>query len=63
VLTDLLKDLILPRTDATVAAQAAILVVLVTLGVWRTWHIPELRLLVLALGVFVFGLMVLRASH
>jgi hypothetical protein len=63
VLTDFLKDLILPRTDAMVAAQAVILVILVGLGVWHTWHIPELRLLVLGLGVFIFGLMVLRAAH
>lgn len=63
MLTDLLTDLLRPKTDVMVAVQLVILIVLVSLGLWRTWHTPEIRLLVLALGVFVLGLMVLRASH
>lgn len=56
-------DLIWPTTDAGVVAQLIILAVLVGVGVWRTWHVPELRLFVIGLGVFVLGLMALRASH
>lgn len=63
MLTDLIRDVLLPKTDLMVGVQAVILLALVSLGVWRTWHIPELRLLVLALGIFGLGLMVLRASH
>lgn len=63
MLAELLRDLVLPRTDAMVAVQLVVLVGLVAVGVWRTWHAPEWRLLVLAVGVFVLGLMVLRASH
>lgn len=63
MLTDLIRDVLLPKTDLMVGVQAVILLALVSFGVWRTWHIPELRLLVLALGIFVLGLMVLRASH
>lgn len=63
MLADLLKDLISPRTDAGVFLQVALLFVLVGVGAWRTWHVRELRLLVVSLGVFVLGLMALRAAH
>lgn len=56
-------DLLWPTTDAAVLAQVVILVLLVGVGLWRTWRVPELRLFVLGLGVFVLGLMALRASH
>lgn len=59
----MLTDLIWPTTDAGVVAQLVLLVVLVAVAVWRTWHIPELRLFALSLGVFVLGLMALRAAH
>lgn len=62
-ITDLARDLILPKTDAMVVAQVVILIGLVGFGVWRTWRIPELRLLVIGGGVFILGLMMLRASH
>lgn len=59
----LVDELLQPRTDAGVLAQVVLLVVLVALGVWRTWHEPDLRRLVLGIGVFVLGLMGLRAAH
>lgn len=63
VITDLLRDVIRPRTDAMVVAQVVILVGVTAFGVWRTWRIRELRMLVIGAGVFVLGLMMLRASH
>lgn len=59
----MLTRLIWPTTDAGVLVQLVVLVVLVGVGLWRTWRFPELRLFVLGLGVFVLGLMALRASH
>lgn len=63
VITDLARDVIRPKTDAMVIAQVVILLGLIAFGVWRTWRIRELRLLVIGVGVFVLGLMMLRASH
>lgn len=59
----MLTELLWPTTDAGVLAQVVIVVLLVGVGLWRTWGVPELRLFVLGLGVFVLGLMALRASH
>lgn len=63
VITDLVRDVIRPRTDAMVVAQVVILLGVIAFGVWRTWRIRELRMLVIGAGVFVLGLMMLRASH
>lgn len=63
VITDLARDVIRPKTDVMVLVQVVILIGLVGFGVWRTWRIPELRLLVIGAGVFTLGLMMLRASH
>lgn len=59
----LMHELLLPRTDAGVAAQVGVLVVLVVAGVVKTWRNPDLRRLVIGAGMFVFGLMALRAAH
>jgi hypothetical protein len=58
-----LEQLLQPRTDAGVLAQAIIVSVLVAVGTWRVRHDPELRRLGLGLGVFTAGLFVLRAMH
>lgn len=63
VVTDLARDVIRPKTDAMVIAQVVVLLGLIAFGVWRTWQTRELRLLVIGVGVFVLGLMMLRASH
>lgn len=63
IVTDLVRDVLRPKTDAMVVAQVVILLGLVAFGVWRTRRIRELRLLVIGVGVFVLGLMMLRASH
>lgn len=60
---DALYDLALPRTDAGVVAQLVLLAVLVTAGLYATRHVPDLRRLVAGAGMFVLGLMALRAVH
>lgn len=60
---DLFADLLRPKTDTAVVVQVVVVVVLVGVGVWRTWRMPDIRLFVLGVGVFVLGLMALRAAH
>lgn len=60
---DLLTDQLMPKTDAVVVMQVVAVLVLLAVGVWRTWRMPDLRLFVIGLGVFVLGLMALRAAH
>lgn len=60
---DLLTDQLMPKTDTVVVVQAVVVLVLVAVGVWRTWRMPDIRLFVLGVGVFVLGLMALRAAH
>lgn len=52
---------LLLTTDAGVAVQAVIVGVLVGVALWRSWHRPDVRLLVI--GVVSFALMGLRAAH
>jgi hypothetical protein len=59
----LLHDLVLPRTDAGVAVQAGVVLVVLAVTLRRTWTNPDLRIFTMGVGVFVFGLMMLRASH
>lgn len=59
----MIHDLLLPRTDAGVVAQVSLLVLLVVVGLYKTWRVPDLRRLVAGVGMFVFGLMALRAVH
>jgi hypothetical protein len=58
-----LHQLLLPRTDAGVGAQVGLLALLVIAGLVKTWHDPDLRRLVIGAGMFVLGLMGLRAAH
>lgn len=58
-----MEELLQPRTDAGVAVQAAIALVLVAAAAWRVRRSPDLLRLVLGAGVFVGGLFVLRAMH
>lgn len=58
-----MEELLQPRTDAGVLAQAAVVLVLVAAGAWRVRRSPDLLRLVVGLGVFVGGLFVLRAMH
>ncbi|MGI8875966.1 MAG: hypothetical protein ACR2KP_16915 [Egibacteraceae bacterium] len=62
-LRSVVHDLVLPRTDAGVAVQLGILVVLVAVGLYKTWRMPDLRRLVAGLGMFTLGLMAMRALH
>lgn len=58
-----MEELLQPRTDAGVAAQAALALALVAGLAWRVRRNPDLLRLVLGGGVFVGGLFVLRAMH
>ncbi len=58
-----MEQLLQPRTDAGVAAQAVVLLVVVIALAWRVRRDPDLLRLVLGGGLFVGGLFVLRAMH
>jgi hypothetical protein len=62
-IVDVILDLLLPTTDAGVAAQLAVVFVVVAIALWRFWSNPEIRLLVIGSGIVVLGLMGLRALH
>jgi hypothetical protein len=59
----MMRDLLLPTTDAGVAVQAVIAAVLFGALLVRTRDEPDLRLLVAGGMVFVAGLFMLRAAH
>jgi hypothetical protein len=59
----MMRDLLLPTTDAGVAMQAVVVAVLFGALLVRTRHDPDLRLLVAGGTVFVAGLFMLRAAH
>lgn len=58
-----LVELLLPRTDAGVAAQLVVVVAVSALLVWRVRRHPDLRFFVLSCSFFVLGLFMLRALH
>jgi hypothetical protein len=58
-----MRDLLLPTTDAGVAVQAVIMVVVFGALFVRTRHDRDLRLLVLGRAMFVAGLFMLRVAH
>ncbi|MBW3619501.1 MAG: hypothetical protein KY461_04600 [Actinobacteria bacterium] len=58
-----MSGLLLPRTDAGVAAQVVLAVVVLGLALWRSWDRPDLRLLVIGLGTVTFALLGLRSAH
>lgn len=58
-----LVELLLPRTDAGVAVQLAVVLAVSALLLWRVWRHPDLRFFVFSCSVFVLGLFMLRALH
>ncbi|MGH9207415.1 MAG: hypothetical protein ACRD1G_12785 [Acidimicrobiales bacterium] len=56
-------SLLLPRTDAAVLVELVVVIVVVgtALGFW--WGRPDVRLLVIGIGLLLLGLMGLRALH
>lgn len=58
-----MEELLQPRTDAGVVAQAMVAVVVVTLLAWRVRHDHDLLRLVLGAGLLLGGLFVLRGMH
>lgn len=59
----LVHDILLPRTDAGVAVQVAIVLVVFAVSLWRTRADRDLRLFTVGVGTFVLGLMMMRAAH
>lgn len=60
---EVILDLLLPATDAGVAAQLVVVFVVVAIALWRFWSNLEIRLLVVGSGIVLVGLMGLRALH
>jgi hypothetical protein len=56
-------QLLLPRSDAAVVAQAVVLALVVGAALVCVWDRAELRLLVTGLGVMAGAWMALRAVH
>lgn len=59
----ILHDILLPRTDAGVAFQVGLVLVVLAFALQRTWAHRDLRIFTMGVGVFVLGLMMLRAAH
>lgn len=58
-----MTELLLPRTDRGVVAQAVVLMLLLGAGWWATRRRPEFRLLLIGVGLVLVGLTGLRAAH
>ena len=58
-----MTDLLLPTTDAGVAAQLAVLVAGAAVALRLSWSRPNLRLLVVGITLTLLGLLGLRAAH
>ena len=56
-------DVLLPATDAGVAAQFIVLAVVAGFGAWFTRHNRDLLRLVLGLSLLLASLMTIRAIH
>jgi hypothetical protein len=58
-----MMDLLLPATDAGVAAQFAVLLVIVATWAWFARHNRDVLRLVIGLGLLSAGLMAVRSIH
>lgn len=58
-----MTEFILPRTDGGVVVQVAVLGLLLATGWWATRRRPDARLLLIGVGLVLFGLIGLRAAH
>jgi lipoprotein signal peptidase len=56
-------DLLLPTTDAGVAAQVVIAATVFAGLVWRLWANRDARIFVIGLAMLTFGAMGVRALH
>ena len=56
-------DLLLPTTDAGVAAQFGLLLLIAVTGAWLTSNNKDVRRLVIGLALLLAGLMAIRAIH
>jgi hypothetical protein len=56
-------DLLLPTTDAGVAAQFGLLLVVAATGAWFARHNKDVLRLVIGLTLLIAGLMAVRAIH
>jgi hypothetical protein len=60
---DFIVDLLLPSTDAGVAAQLVLVIVSLGFALWRFWRDPDIRLVVIGSGLLVLGFIGFRALH
>ena len=58
-----MKDVLLPRTDGGVLAQVVLVLVLMAVTVVLAWRERSLVTLALGVGIFVLGLIGVRALH
>jgi len=56
-------ELLLPRTDAGVITQVVVLLLVFSVALWRTWRHPDVRLVVVGIGLILGALVGLRAAH
>lgn len=63
IVTDFLTDLALPRTDAGVAVQLALVIAAGGITLWLVRGRPHYRLLTLGSLILAISLMGLRALH
>ncbi len=56
-------DILLPTTDAGVAAQFVLLLVITLTGAWFARHNKDVLRLVVGLALLTAGLMAIRAIH
>lgn len=56
-------DLLLPATDAGVAAQFGLLLVIAATGAWFARHNTDVMRLVIGLALLIAGIMAVRAIH
>ncbi len=58
-----MRDIALPRTDAGVAVQLVVAVLIFGLALWRVRHDRDVRVLVLGVATITFAYFGLRALH
>ncbi len=59
----MIRDLLLPETDAGVVVQAALVAGFAIVVISAAWRHPELRVLAVGVSLVAAGLLGLRALH
>ena len=63
MLAGILRELLLPRTDAGVLAQVMVVVPLFALWIWAARRDPDHRLLAIGAATFTLAFFALRTLH